>query len=316
MPDFLKDFFSWSNKERIGVIVLSTLLLALFFMNFFFDRLFSSKMETWSTDSLSYYSQILDSLEKEVTLEQSYKHQKQESIELTEKQKIKYYQFDPNKIGKKEWIFFGFSDKQAQSILNFKKSIKGFKTKDDLARCYVIDSTKMDQISSYIKIDTTFFQTEILNDSIAIVSGSAISEKKNKIKSLVLVELNKADSIQLLSIGGIGPYFSNKIITYRKQLGGYFKKDQLLEIWNFDSTRYKMVYDQIVIDSNLMVKINVNQAEVDLLKSHPYIRWSLANAIVKYRLQHGIYKSIDDVKNVVLMTDSIYKKLSPYLVVD
>jgi len=316
MPDFLKDFFSWSNKERIGVIVLSTLLLALFFMNFFFDRLFSSKMETWSTDSLSYYSQILDSLEKEITLEQSYKHQKQESIELTEKQKIKYYQFDPNKIGKKEWIFFGFSDKQAQSILNFKKSIKGFKTKDDLARCYVIDSTKMDQISSYIKIDTTFFQTEILNDSIAIVSGSAISEKKNKIKSLVLVELNKADSIQLLSIGGIGPYFSNKIITYRKQLGGYFKKDQLLEIWNFDSTRYKMVYDQIVIDSNLMVKINVNQAEVDLLKSHPYIRWSLANAIVKYRLQHGIYKSIDDVKNVVLMTDSIYKKLSPYLVVD
>ena len=149
-----------------------------------------------------------------------------------------------------------------------------------------------------------------------IKSDSANKSNENYIENGVLVELNQADSVQLLSIRGIGPYFSNKIITYRKQLGGYYKKEQLLEIWNFDSTRYQMIYDQILIEPNSIVKLNINKAEIDVLKFHPYIRWSLANAIVKYRIQHGNYKSVNDIKNVVLMTDSIYKKLSPYLVVD
>ena len=77
-----------------------------------------------------------------------------------------------------------------------------------------------------------------------------------------------------------------------------------------------MVFDQIYIEPTLIVKLNINQAQADELKSHPYIRWSLANAIVKYRIQHGEYDSVNDVKRVVLMTDSTYKKLSPYLVVD
>ena len=316
MLDIIKDFFSWSKKERIGVIALSVLLLTLFFLNFFFDRWFAPELETWNADSLSFYSRMLDSLEKELTLEQSSAQQKSESIKLTEKKKINYYQFDPNKIGKQEWIHFGFSEKQAQSILNYKKSIKGFKTKDDLGRCFVIDSIKMNELRPYIQIDTAFLQIEINDNSKIFISDSVIEKKNKEVVNLVLIELNEADSLKLLSIKGIGPYFSNKIIAYRKQLGGYFKKEQLLEIWNFDSTRYRMVYGQMVIDTNFIVKLNINQAEVDLLKSHPYIRWSLANAIVKYRIQHGKYNSIDDVKNVVLMTDSIFKKLSPYLVID
>ena len=316
MPNYLKDFFSWSKKERIGVIALSTILLVLFFLNFFFDRWFTPKLETWNADSLAYYSKILDSLENDITNEESSTLQKRVPQKAIEKRIIKYYQFDPNKINKQVWIKFGFSDKQAQSILNYKKSIKGFKTKEDLARCYVIDSIKMDQLNPYIQIDTTIFQTENSENSLIINYDSIDDKTTNNIVDHVIVELNKADSIQLLSIGGIGPYFSNKIITYRKQLGGYFKKDQLLEIWNFDSTRYKMVVDQIIIDSNLIVKININLASIDTLKYHPYIRWSLANAIVKYRSQHGKYKFVDDLKKVVLMTDSLFIKLSPYLVVD
>ena len=316
MPDFIKDFFSWSNKERIGVIVLTIILLSLFFLNFFFDRWFTPESEPWNADSLAYYSRILDSLENDVTSEKFPYQPKHEAQKTIEKQKIKYYHFDPNKIGKQEWINFGFSDKQAQSILKFKKSINGFKTIDDLRRCYMIDSIKMNELKPYIQIDATTFQKEIFNDSFPIKSNPTSNSKINAIENIVLVELNKADSIQLLSIRGIGPYFSNKIIVYRKQLGGYYKKEQLLEIWNFDSSRYQMIYDQILIEPNSIVKLNINKEDIDGLKSHPYIRWSLANAIVKYRIQHGKYNAIDDVKNVVLMTDSIYKKLSPYLLVD
>lgn len=317
MPDLIKDFFSWSKKERIGVIVLSSILLVLFFLNFFFDRWFTPEIDKWDADSLAFYRSILDSLEKDVTSEHSISRQKKiESNGITENQKIKYYFFDPNILVKQGWIDFGFSDKQAQSILNFKKSIKGFKTKDDVGRCFVIDSIKMKKLRPFIKIDTTLFHTTLDENLKVIISDSVIGETKNEVESHIYVELNKADSIQLLSIRGIGPYYSSKIIDYRSQLGGYFKKEQLLEIWNFDSIRYQMVSDHIIIESDQIVKLNINHAESDELKSHPYIRWSLANAIVKYRIQHGNYNSVEDVKNVVLMTDSIYKKISPYLMVD
>jgi competence protein ComEA len=316
MPNLIKDFFSWSKKERIGVIALTMLLLTLFILNFFFDRLFTPQLDNWTADSLNYYSKILDSLEMEVTSKQPLVQQKRNSNRINKSQVIKFHLFDPNKIGKQEWMNFGFTEKQAQSILNYKKAINGFKTKNDLGRCFVIDSNKMNQLRPYIHIDSSLIQKENIGNSILINYDSNNVKGKIDLENRVLVELNEADSLKLLSISGIGPYFSNKIIDYRNQLGGYFKKEQLLEIWNFDSVRYQIVYDQIIIEPELVIKLNINLAEIDLLKSHPYIRWSLANAIVKYRIQHGKYSSVEDVKNVVLMTDSIFKKLSPYLVID
>ena len=62
-------------------------------------------------------------------------------------------------------------------------------------------------------------------------------------------------------------------------------------------------------------KININNATVDELKTHPYIRYNIANAIVQYRLQHGSYKDINDIKKIMLVTDEIYNKAAPYLAV-
>ncbi|HMK03159.1 MAG TPA: helix-hairpin-helix domain-containing protein, partial [Ferruginibacter sp.] len=60
-------------------------------------------------------------------------------------------------------------------------------------------------------------------------------------------------------------------------------------------------------------KININTATVDDMKSHPYIRYNLANAIVQYRLQNGVYKSVSDIKKIMIVDEGLYKKLFPYL---
>jgi competence protein ComEA len=62
-------------------------------------------------------------------------------------------------------------------------------------------------------------------------------------------------------------------------------------------------------------KININTATLDELKAHPYIRWGIANPIIAYRNQHGPFPAAEDIKKVMAVTDEVYKKLSPYLVV-
>lgn len=66
--------------------------------------------------------------------------------------------------------------------------------------------------------------------------------------------------------------------------------------------------------TNFSVKtININTALLDDMKVHPYIRYSMANAIVQYRIQHGNFSSIADIKKIMLVTDEMYKKVEPYI---
>jgi competence protein ComEA len=57
----------------------------------------------------------------------------------------------------------------------------------------------------------------------------------------------------------------------------------------------------------------LNECSKDELKMHPYIKWPLANAIIEYRNQHGPYKQLKELKNIVLINDSIFSKIAPYL---
>ena len=49
------------------------------------------------------------------------------------------------------------------------------------------------------------------------------------------------------------------------------------------------------------------------LGPHPYGGWKVAKALVAYRKQHGPFKTVADIKGCVLVTDSVYRKLAPYL---
>jgi len=49
------------------------------------------------------------------------------------------------------------------------------------------------------------------------------------------------------------------------------------------------------------------------MKSHPYIKWNLANAIVEYRNQHGNFSSLEDLKKISLITTEVFDKIKFYL---
>lgn len=71
----------------------------------------------------------------------------------------------------------------------------------------------------------------------------------------------------------------------------------------------------LTIGNTAVKQININIATIDEMKSHPYLRYNLANAIFQYRRQHGNYNTVEDVKKIMLITDDVYKKVLPYLTV-
>ena len=98
-----------------------------------------------------------------------------------------------------------------------------------------------------------------------------------------MVELNSADTTRLKQLRGIGSGYAKMIVSYREKLGGFYKAEQLLEVYKFSDETYKKIKNQLQVDTMLIRKIKVNTATVKELKSHPYISYYQALSIVENR---------------------------------
>ena len=136
---------------------------------------------------------------------------------------------------------------------------------------------------------------------------------KNFKKPLGKIKMNAADTTTWMTISGIGPKRARTIVNYRNQLGGFVNKSQLLEVFGISQELFDKINPLLVIDSNNIAKININNDSKDTIKKHPYFNWNLANALVNYRDQHGVYKSLSKIKEIHLVNDDLYRKIAPYI---
>ena len=206
--------------------------------------------------------------------------------------------FDPNVYSKNDWMKLGLSQKQAEAVLKFGKY--GFKSTEDLKRVFVIPQELMLKI-----IDSTFYPEK--NKTYISITEF----KKENTNSVI--DLNSATEEELLTIKGIGPFFAKNILKRREQLGGYINNEQLLEVWKMTSEKMEEIKPYIQIDLHQVKKLNINIATAEEFKKHPYFTWNMANAIVKLRNQHGPFKTINDLKMSVVLSEELFLKIKPYL---
>ena len=95
------------------------------------------------------------------------------------------------------------------------------------------------------------------------------------------VDLNTADSAAFDALPGIGPCYAARMVSYRRELGGYSYPEQLMDIWKFDREKYEGL-------SNLITVLKPYRYPLwtlpeDSLKLHPYIRSHAAHGIVLFR---------------------------------
>ena len=145
-------------------------------------------------------------------------------------------------------------------------------------------------------------------------SDSSNYPKKNKPK--YPVELNLADSETLVQLPKIGPVLAGRMVQYRNKLRGFHSLNQLMEIWGFIEDFLYDLDGKITLDPSLVQPYPLNLVNYDELKIHPYFKFTLSRALVNYRMQHGNYQSIEGIRQVKLVNDSIYGLISPYLRID
>lgn len=131
-----------------------------------------------------------------------------------------------------------------------------------------------------------------------------------KVRPSSPIDLNLADSMLLVSLPGIGPYYSSSIIRYREQLGGFESVSQLSEINGLPDSITEWF---TVADSVQLRKVSVNSFTLSELRKHPYIDFYQARAIVDYRRERGKIQGPGQLSFMEEFTDRDLERLLPYL---
>ena len=131
-------------------------------------------------------------------------------------------------------------------------------------------------------------------------------------QSSEFINLNSADTTELKSLPGIGSFFAKNIVDYKNKLGGFIEKEQLLEVYAFDTTRLSNIENFIVIDSIELRKVNVNTDDFKTILRHPYIEYEDVKKIVNYRESKGMIKNWEQYLKVVGRND-VDERLEKYI---
>ena len=304
---FYEDYLSYSKTERIFILVLVTTIFLVIAARLFIFPLIKNKPVDYSIfkNEVAAFQKQIDSTNasnknKYKDNEFDYNNPDKSFAES----KLNPFPFNPNTMTDDKWLDLGLTNYQIKVIKNYLAKGGKFYKKEDFKKMYSITDAEYDVLEPYITIPNKY-------DSI---NHTKTFDKI--IKPLYTVSINKCDTFDLDEVKGIGPSYARRIFKYGERLGGYIKKEQLMEVFGLDSVKYNEIKASIIIDTTGLRRININKATIQDLKKHPYFDYYLAKSIVTYRLKNGDYKQVKDIKKAPLIYDDFYQKIAPYLIVE
>ena len=164
--------------------------------------------------------------------------------------KVESFRFNPNTVSLEELVRLGFTEKQAQSIINYRDKGGRFRRKADFAKSYVVADSVFKRLAPFIDIPK--------------------------------IDINRADSAAFDELPGIGGWFAHRMVEYREQLHGYSCPEQLMEIYHFDQEKYDGLKD--LISCSAVEPYPFWTGSIEDIRNHPHIRnWQTAKDIAFYR---------------------------------
>ena len=310
---FFSAYFSFTRKERTGILVILGAILFFTLLPFFFSYFIPKKQ----TDHSAFEKAIttLQVKQRDSSYDLSKQNNGYENDQHYYPNKNYYnkaptrefFNFDPNTLDVAGWKKLGIREKTINTIQNYIAKGGKFRQPSDIAKIWGLHEDEVQRLMPYVVIAQ---QTDLAYEEKKNFDNKAYKKQDISIRSL---DINTADTSAFIALPGIGSKLANRIIAFRDKLGGFYKVEQVGETFALPDSTFQKIKSHLLITRPTVKQFNINSATADEMKTHPYIRYNLAAAIVQYRTQHGPFAAITDIKKIMMVTDDIYNKLTPYL---
>ncbi len=321
--NFIRDYLSFNRKERIAVVVIAGLMVFIILAPKIIS--ISARNDIVKTDT-TWFAAVRNLEQKshdsfnrgnqkdyDDRNDYAYQYDKTKSSYYENKNRSgELFYFDPNILNADGWKKLGLKEKTIQTIQNYISKGGKFKKAEDLQRVYGLRQNEYERLAPYIKIEDVVARK---NFDFLTKTNSELQPTKNITSHYSIIDINAADTTAFIFLPGIGSKLAGRIVNFRDKLGGFYSVEQVKETFGLPDSTYQNIKQYLKLDNPSVKKININTATIEELKAHPYIKYVLANPIIAYRNEHGLFSKVEDVKKVMVITEEIYNKIFPYLIV-
>lgn len=287
----------FSKTDRNGILVLSILIVVVIIINI------SIKSKKPATDhDYSEYEKAIIEAGEAANNNNNHHHS--------------LFAFNPNTVTLEELDSLSLPDYVKRNLVSYRTAGGKITSADDFRKIYGMNDSIFNAVKDFILIDTPRKTTEPARTAAATVRYNEFQERtlaENTQTAIFKIELNSVDSAELTSLSGIGPVFASRIIKYRDLLGGFYNREQLLEVYNFPEETFELLKDNLEADSGKINTIRLNFVEFAELLRHPYLNMEQVRAIINHRNVNGPFLSVNDLLQNNLLDSLTFSKIEPYL---
>ncbi|HEV7621105.1 MAG TPA: helix-hairpin-helix domain-containing protein [Flavisolibacter sp.] len=303
MNKFVKDYLTFSKRDRIGIISLIFLIIIIYFLPLFFAKpaAFPIKNDSTLLKSINNFNRQSESRpdSKNDAITFSYKDKNHKSSSTYKNGAL--FIFNPNTLPPEGWEKLGLEEKTIKTLIHFREKGGKFYKREDLKKIWGLPLGFFERVKEFIDIPAN---AEFIKNDFKIKERKSLD-----------IDINLADSNAFIALPGIGIKLSARIINFRNKLGGFYSVDQVSETYGLPDSTFQTIKHYLHVKDYRLKKVNINAASLGDLKGHPYIKWNIANAIISYRTQHGSFSQLDDLKKISIITEAIFTKMAPYLII-
>ncbi len=303
MKRLLQAIYYYTRTERIGILVLCSLSIAILFV----PRLFPLIRPPVVYDFTNFEAQIAAL---------------QPSAPIPER--VERFPFDPNEIGLEAWQQLGVSEKVARTILKFRKKGGRFYGKEDLQKIYGLAPHMYDSLEPYIHI------------SAKSPKFAAAINKEGSSPTLFPFNPNTVSGEELRRLG-LSEKLAKTWVNFRNKGGVFRRPEDIKKIYGLSEKRYEELSAFISIpkplakDSAAIARVNIptevipasyervpvaidiNQSEAADWEQLKGIGPAYARRILNFRERLGGFISIDQVAETYHLPDSTFQQIRSFL---
>ncbi|MFK7796572.1 MAG: helix-hairpin-helix domain-containing protein [Aureispira sp.] len=315
--NLLKDYFYYSKKERLAVLVLSALILFIVLIGViqrYLHTPLTTELGTWQEELVAFQ-------EQQYTIQAASKSYKKASWKnkssryptasfstpATNNKPLQPFSFDPNTVSAEELEQMGVPQKAIKSWMNYRNKGGYFKNKASVSKVYNLQAENYEQLKDYIQLP------EEQTAAASMPLPAAFDFDPNT---------SSAEEFQQL---GLSSKTIKSILNYRSK-GGYFKEaSDFKKIYTLPDSVYQHVAPHIQIVAQPQQRnyparkarsytvVDINTAEQTDFEQFRGIGPSYARRLLELRERLGGFIHVDQVGELYRLADSTFQQMRPFL---
>jgi competence protein ComEA len=302
---WLKDYFSFSKRERNAFIIVIILIGGFIFLPDFFST---------KKAPVAIPEEVRKTLPKQRLSSEDHRVEDNESGQgpynnPRRSVQVRLFSFDPNTLDEEGFVTLGLPERTARTIINYRNKGGRFRKAEDLRKIYSLKKEDADRIIPYARIKST----EQDGHNYPRYSKEEYN-RKNHVTAPI--DINTATAEEWKSLPGIGEVLSARIVKFRERLGGFASIEQVAKTYGLKDSTFQLIRPFLQLANPAVNKININTAYENELLECSEISPDIAKAIVIYRKQHGEFQTVDDLKKIVFITEEMFRKIAPHVKVN